>query len=144
MRHAADRRMSENMEQEYFRHGRFRVTAEIVRARTRSIQLSTIEGVEITRPLFFLTFAGCVGIAGIGLTFGDLLYAYEIGLFIALGAGLLALAWNIGELRVFSKLTRTKGWAVYWWIGPLQQMREAIETAMLDRARGSQTPKDAG
>ena len=120
------------------------MTAEIVRARTRSIQLSTIEGVEITRPLFFLTFAGCVGIAGIGLTFGDLLYGYEIGLFIALGAGLLALAWNVGELRVFSKLTRTKGWAVYWWIGPLQQMREAIETAMLDRARGSQTPKDAG
>jgi len=144
VRYAAGRRMSENMEQEYFRHGRFRVTAEIVRARTRSIQLSTIEGVEITRPLFFLTLAGCLGIAGIGVAFGDLLYVYEIGFFIALGVGLLALAWNVGELRVFSKLTRTKGWAVYWWIGPLHQMREAIETAMLDRVRGSQTPKDAG
>ena len=144
MRHAADRRMSENMEQEYFRHRRFRVTAEIVRGRTRSIQLSTIEGVEITRPLFFLALAGCGGLAGIGLVFGDLLYPYEIGLFVAVGVGLIVLAWQIGELRVFSKLTRTKGWAVYWWIGPLHRMREAIETAMLDRARGSQTPKDAG
>ena len=132
------------MEQEYFRHGRFRVTAEIVRARTRSIQLSTIEGVEITRPLFFLALTGCLGIAGVAVTFGDLLYLYEIALFVVTGVGLLALAWNIGELRVFSKLTRTKGWAVYWWIGPLHRMREAIETAMLDRVRGSRKPKDEG
>jgi hypothetical protein len=128
------------MEREYFRHGRFLVTADIVRARQRSIQLSTIEGIEITRPLFSLAFAGCVGLAGIGVVFGDLLYTHEIGLFVAIGVGLIALAWNVGELRVFSKLTRSKGWALYWWIKPLHRMREAIEAAMLDRAR----PKERG
>lgn len=130
------------MEREYFREGRFMVTAEIVRARTRSIQLSTIEGIELTRPLFFLALAGCGGLAGVGLVFGDLLYPHEIGLFIVLGAGMMALAWNVGELRVFSKLTRNKGWALYWWIGTLRRMRESIEAAMLDRARGSQKPQD--
>ena len=45
---------------------------------------------------------------------------------------------------MFSKLTRTKGWAVYWWIGPLHRMREAIETAMLDRMRGSRKATDEG
>lgn len=132
------------MDQQYFQHGRFRVPAEIVRARTRSIQLSTIEGVEITRPLFLLALAGCAGLGGVGLVFGDLLYPHEIALFTAIGVGLITVAWNIGELRVFSKLTRTQGWAVYWWIRPLRRMREAIETAMLDRARPSQAPKDGG
>lgn len=132
------------MEREYFREGRFVVTAEIVRARRRSIQLSTIEGIEITRPLFSLAFAGCVGLAGIGLVFGDLLYPHEIALFTVIGVGMIAVAWSIGELRVFSKLTRNQGWALYWWIGTLHRMREAIEAAMLDRARGSQKPQDAG
>lgn len=126
------------MEREYYRHGRFLVTADIVRARGRSIQLSTIEGLAITRPLFFLALAGCGGLAGVGLVFGDLLYPHEIALFVALGVGMIVLAWNVGELRVFSKLTRGKGWALYWWIKPLHAMREAIEAAMLDRAR----PKD--
>ena len=46
----------------YFQHGRFRVTDDIVRARTRSIQLSTIEGVEVSRPLFAMALAGCAGV----------------------------------------------------------------------------------
>lgn len=130
------------MEREYFREGRFLVTADIVRARRRSIQLSTIEGIEITRPLFSLAFAGCLGLAGVGLVFGDLLYTHEIALFVALGAGLIGLAWSVGELRVFSKLTRTKGWALYWWIGTLHRMRDAIEAAMLDRARPGPSQKE--
>lgn len=130
------------MEREYFREGRFLVTAEIVRARRRSIQLSTIEGIEITRPLFSLAFAGCLGLAGAGLVFGDLLYTHEIALFVGLGAGLIVLAWSVGELRVFSKLTRTKGWALYWWIGTLHRMRDAIEAAMLDRARPDPSQKE--
>ena len=124
------------MEQEYFRHGRFRVTADMVRARTRSIQLSTIEGVEVTRPLFFMALAGGAGLAGLGLIFGDLLYWHEIILFTAFGAAMLTLSWNVGTLRVFSKLTREKGWAVFWWISPLHRMRDAIETAMQERSRG--------
>lgn len=130
------------MEREYFRQGRFLVTADIVRARRRSIQLSTIEGIEITRPLFFLALAGCAGIAGIGLVFGDLLYLHEIAILVVLGVGMIGLAWNIGELRVFSKLTRNKGWALYWWIKPLYQMREAIEAAMLDRSRSRAAKKE--
>lgn len=132
------------MEQEYFRQGRFLVTADIVRARRRSIQLSTIEGIEITRPLFSLAFAGCLGLAGIGLVFGDLLYLHEIVLCVVLGLVFIAIAWSVGELRVFSKLTRNKGWALYWWIGTLHRMREAIETAMLDRARGKESRKAGG
>lgn len=121
---------------EYFRHGRFRVTEDIVRARTKSIQLSTIEGVEVNRPLFFLALAGCAGLAGLSLVFGDLLYFSEIVFFLVLAAALILLAWNVGSLRVFSKLTREKGWGVVWWIKPLHRMRDAIETAMEDRARG--------
>ena len=123
----------------YFQHGRFRVTDDIVRARTRSIQLSTVEGVEVSRPLFAMALAGCAGMAGVSLVFGDLLYWYEIALFLALAAGALYLAWNVGSLRVFSKLTRQKGWAVFWWHAPLRQMREAIETAMEVRARGGRS-----
>jgi hypothetical protein len=122
----------------YFQHGRFRVTDDIVRARTRSIQLSTIEGVEVSRPLFAMALAGCAGLGGVSLIFGDLLYWHEIALFLILAAGGLYLAWQVGSLRVFSKLTREKGWAVFWWHAPLRQMREAIETAMEVRARGRQ------
>ncbi|WP_149541451.1 hypothetical protein [Siccirubricoccus phaeus] len=121
---------------EYFRHGRFRVTEDIVRARTKSIQLSTIEGVELTRPLFFLALAVCAGLAGLSVVWGDILYPGEIALFLAIAGGVGALAWNVGTLRVFSKLTRQQGWAVLWWITPLRQMRDAIETAIEDRSRG--------
>lgn len=135
--HAGNPQLSEQLQPgEYFRHGRFRVTEDIVRARTKSIQLSTIEGVEVHRPLFFLAMAGCAGLAGLSLVFGDLLYFSEIVFFLALAGGLILLAWNVGSLRVFSKLTREKGWAVIWWIKPLHRMREAIEAAMEDRARG--------
>lgn len=120
---------------EYFRHGRFRVTNEFIRARNRSIQLGTVEGVEVTRPLFHLVAAGCTGLAGLGLAFGDLLYPGEIGVMVALGGGGILLFWNIGALRVFSKLTREKGWTVYWWISPLRRMRDAIETAIEERGR---------
>lgn len=130
------------MEREYFNHPRFRVTADIVRARRRSIQLSTIEGVEITRPLFFMALAGCAGVAGVGLVFGDLLYLHEIAIFLLLAGGVMTLAWKVGELRVFSKLTRNKGWAVYWWIDTLHPLRDAIENAMLDRARPKEKHKD--
>lgn len=125
---------------EYFRHGRFRVTEDIVRARTKSIQLSTIEGVEVNRPLFFMALAVCAGLAGISIVWGDILFAGEIALFLAIAAGVIVLAWNVGSLRVFSKLTRDKGWAVVWWIKPLRQMRDAIETAIEDKARGRTRP----
>lgn len=126
---------------EYFRHGRLRVTAEMIRARNRSIQLATVEGVEVTRPLFLMALAGCAGLAGLGLVFGDLLYGHEIAALLALGAGAMALSWRVGTLRVFSKLTRDRGWAVLWWIGPLHRMRDAIEAAMEDRARPARPPE---
>lgn len=122
--------------QEYFRHGRFLVTADIVRARTKSIALSTVEGIEVTRPLFLMALAGGAGLIGFGLVFGDLLYLHEIALLSGIGLLGLVLSWNLGSLKVFSKLTRDKGWTVFGWIGPLRRMREAIETAMNDRVRG--------
>lgn len=125
--------MSENQAQpEYFRHGRFMVTGNRIRARNRSMQLSTVEGVEVTRPLFLMALAGCVGFIGLSLVFWDLLYFGEIVLLLGLGVAVLAVSWHVGALKVFSKL-QSKGWSVYWWIKPLQAMREAIERAMDDQ-----------
>jgi hypothetical protein len=139
---AGGRPLSDRPEgREYFRHGRFRVTEDMVRARTRSIQLSTIEGVEVTRPLAMLALTGCAGLAGLGVAFGDLLYPGEIAFALTLAAGLIVLAWNVGTLRVFSKLTRDKGWGVVWWIAPLRRMRDAIETAIEDRGRRRPRPE---
>ncbi|NKE48774.1 hypothetical protein HB662_28675 [Roseomonas frigidaquae] len=112
----------------------------MVRARNRSIQLSTIEGVEVSRPLFLMAIAGCAGAIGLSLIFGDLLYLHEIALLLVLGAGTLALSWHVGALKVFSKLTRQNGWTVHWWIGPLRLMREAVEKAMEDRSRPTSRP----
>jgi hypothetical protein len=133
---AGGRPLSDRSEgREYFRHGRFRVTEDMVRARTKSIQLSTIEGVEVTRPLAMLALAGCTGLAGLGIVFGDLLYPGEIAFALILAALMILLAWNTGTLRVFSKLTRDRGWGVVWWIRPLHRMRDAIEAAIEDRSR---------
>lgn len=120
---------------EYFRHGRFEVTGHLVRARNRSIQLSTIEGVDVHRPLFHIALAGCAGLAGFGLVFGDLLYPVETVAVLALGIAGLVLSWQVGTLRVFSKRTGERGWSVHWWIKPLFRMREAIETAMHELPR---------
>jgi len=138
---AGGRPLSDRFEgREYFRHGRFRVTEDMVRARTKSIQLSTIEGVEVTRPLAMLALAGCTGLAGLGVVFGDLLYPGEIAFAFGLAALMILLAWNTGTLRVFSKLTRDRGWGVVWWIRPLHRMRDAIETAIEDRSRPRRSP----
>lgn len=117
----------------YFQHGKLAVTNEFVKARNRSIQLSTLESVAITRRLFFFALALGGGLLGLGLVFGDLLRLHEIAVMTAFGAGALWLAWNIGTLTIHSKLTGAKGWAVTGWMGPLRGMKLAIEMALEDR-----------
>lgn len=114
----------------YFQQGQLAVTNEFVKARNRSIQLSTLESVAITRRLFFFALALGGGLLGLGLAFGDLLRPYEIAVMTAIGGGALWLAWNVGTLTIYSKLTGAKGWAVTGWMGPLRAMRAAVENAL--------------
>lgn len=60
-----------------------------------------------------MALVGGAGLIGFGLVFGDLLYLHEIALLIGLGAAGLVVSWNVGALKVFSKLTRDKGWTVF-------------------------------
>ena len=128
----------------YFKDGFLEVTSEFVKARTRSIQLSTLESVHVSRTLFLGALALCGGMILFGLLFGDLLYIREIAFLVIVGAGLLWLAWNFGTFTIYSKLTGTRGWAVTWWIKPLHQMRAAVETALEEQATSKRRAKKGG
>ncbi len=117
----------------YYKRGQLEVTQEFVKTRTRSIQLETIESVELFRPMFWIGLSICGGLIGIGLVFGDLLHGYERDLMVGGAAAVLLGTWQIGTLSVQSKLTAQKGWSVIGWHKRLREMRLAIETAMTDR-----------
>ncbi len=125
----------------YFRDGFLEVNSGFVKARTRSIQLSTLESVHLHRSLFLGTVAMCGGLMLFGVVFFDLLYLHEVILALAIGGGLLWLSWNLGTFTVHSKLTGAKGWSVTWWMQPLKAMRSAVETALEDQARKRRSRK---
>ncbi|WLS12077.1 hypothetical protein Q9314_28695 (plasmid) [Shinella sumterensis] len=125
----------------YFKDGFLEVTSEFVKARTRSIQLSTLESVHLNRSLFLGTLGICGGMILFGFTFFDLLYFFEVVFLVGAGAVLLWLSWKVGTFTVYSKLTGAKGWSVTWWMGPLQAMRQAVETALEDQARKRRSRK---
>lgn len=109
------------------------MTSRMVRARTRSIQTSTIESVDVGRPFFWLALADGAGLIGLVIPFGDLLYPAEIAMLAGIGAGALAVTWPIGTLKVFAKLTGDKGWGVIGRMKTLRAMRDAIETALMEQ-----------
>lgn len=119
----------------YYKNGPLEVTGEFVKARSRSIQLSTLESVDFTRKLFFAALGLCGGMIAFGLTFGDLLYSHEIAGLIVLGAAGLFLGWNVATLSIYSKLTGQRGWSITGTARAMRDMRAAIETALEDRAR---------
>jgi hypothetical protein len=119
----------------YFKHGVLEVTDQFIRARGRSIQLSTVESVDLSRNVLFigLGFFGALGF--FGLVFIDLLYFHEIALSVALaGVGIWG-ATRLGTLSVFTKLTGSSGWPIMGPIKVMQEMRDAIELAISDRDR---------
>jgi hypothetical protein len=115
----------------YFQEGPFLVTSELVRARGRTIQLSTIETVEIRRRLFLMALGLCAGMAGFAITFGDLLYWYEWMALMGAAAAIIGVSWNLATLSLRSKMTGGQGWAVNGPAPQLTRMREAIEAAMM-------------
>lgn len=125
----------------YFRDGFLEVSSDFVKARNRSIQLSTLESVHLHRSLYLGTVSVCGGLMLFGVVFFDLLYLHEAILALAIGGGLLWLSWNLGTFTVHSKLTGAKGWSVTWWMRPLTAMRLAVETALEDQARQRRSRK---
>jgi hypothetical protein len=121
------------MKKTYYKSGPLEVTNEFVKARTRSIQLSTLESVDFTRKLFFAALGLCGGLIAFGLMFGDLLYMHEIIIVLALGASGLFLGWNVATLTIYSKLTGQRGWSITGTARAMRDMRGAIETALEDR-----------
>jgi hypothetical protein len=118
---------------QYFKDGRLEVTNQFVKARNRSIQLDTVETVEVSRPLFFMALALCGGLILFSFAYGDLLYLWEAGFSLVIGTIALAAAYQIGTLTVFSKLTRAQGWSIFGRHDTLRGMRTAIEKALEDR-----------
>lgn len=123
------------MTKTYYRSGVWQVTDEFVRARGRSIQISTLESVDVSRKLFFLCLAVGGGFAAFGLLYADLLHQREIIGFVGFGLTLLFLSWNVATLTLYSKLTGHKGWSITGWAPSLTRMRDAIEDAVADHAR---------
>ncbi len=121
------------MKKTYYKKGLFEVTNEFVKARNRSIQISTLESVEMHRRLFHFALGLCACLALFGVIFGDLLYWYEVVLVLLIAAGALYLAWSVATLTIFSKLTGSRGWSVTWWFKDMQDMRAAIESSLEDR-----------
>lgn len=117
----------------YYKNGPLEVTGEFVKARSRSIQLSTLESVDFTRKLFFAALGLCGCMIVFGLAFGDLLYGHEIAALVALGAAGLFLGWNVATLTIYSKLTGQRGWSITGTARAMRDMRGAIETALEDR-----------
>lgn len=123
------------MTKTYYRSGVWQVTDEFVRARGRSIQISTLESVDVSRKPFFLCLAVGGGFAAFGLLYADLLHQREVVGFVGLGLALLLLSWNVATLTIYSKLTGHKGWSITGWAPALMRMRGAIEEAVADRTR---------
>lgn len=123
------------MKKTYYSNGVWQVTDEFVRARGRSIQISTLESVDVSRKLFFLCLGVGGGFAAFGLIYADLLYQREIFASVTVGLLLLFLSWNVATLTIYSKLTGHKGWSITGWAPSLIGMRGAIEDAVSDRAR---------
>lgn len=121
----------------YFNRGRLSVDRQFIKARNRSIQLDTVESVEVTRPLFVMALGVSGGLAAFGLAYGDLLYIGETLLSIGAAGAILAAAYQIGTLSVFSKLTRAQGWSIIGRHQTLRAMRTAIETALEERRQAS-------
>ena len=119
----------------YYKNGPLEVTGEFVKARSRSIQLATLESVDFTRKLFFAALGLCGGMIVFGLAFGDLLYGHEIAALVLIGAAGLFLGWNVATLTIYSKLTGQRGWSITGTARAMRDMRAAIETALEDRAR---------
>jgi hypothetical protein len=128
----------------YYKNGPLEVTGEFVKARSRSIQLATLESVDFTRKLFFAALGLCGGMIVFGLAFGDLLYGHEIAVLVALGAAGLFLGWNVATLTIYSKLTGQRGWSISGTARAMRDMRNAIETALEDRARRQKRDRKAG
>lgn len=128
----------------YYKNGPLEVTGEFVKARSRSIQLATLESVDFTRKLFFAALGLCGGMIGFGLAFGDLLYVHEIAALVALGAAGLFLGWNVATLTIYSKLTGQRGWSITGTARAMRDMRGAIETALEDRARRQKRASKGG
>lgn len=126
---------------QYFKHGVLEVTDQLVRARGRSIQLSTIESVDLSRLVFFITLGLLGAVALFGILFVDLLYWYEIILFLLIGAGITYGSFHLGTLTVFTKLTGSAGWPIIGRLTVLREMRSAIEKAMADQARSKVKPR---
>lgn len=123
------------MRKVYFQDGPLLVTSEFLKVRNRSIQLSTLESVEISRAIFFGALGSFGVLALFAFVWGDLLAWYEIVLFLLVGGGGLSLAWKVGSFTAFSKLTGAKGWSVIGWMTTLRKMRAAVENALEDQAR---------
>lgn len=119
----------------YFRDGPLLVTSEFLKVRNRSIQLSTLESVEISRAIFFGALGSFGVLALFALAWGDLLTLYEVALFLVVGGGGLYATWNVGTFTTFSKLTGAKGWSVIGRMATLRQLRAAVETALEDQTR---------
>jgi hypothetical protein len=121
------------MQKTYFEKGLLKVTNQFVSGRGRSIQLATIESVDLSRGALLSGGAIAAGFVLLTVTSLDLLHFHEALLFILLAALAVVGALFTGSLTVFSKLTGDKGWTVYGSLGTLRQMREAIEKALSDR-----------
>lgn len=129
------------MAKTYFQSGVWQVTDEFVKARGRSIQLSTLESIDLSRKVFFMAagFGGCLAL--FALAYVDILTFIEIIVALALAVGALYLSWNVATLTIYSKLTGHKGWSVTGWASSLVQMRAAIEQALEERAKKTRRKK---
>lgn len=123
------------MAKTYYKNGVWQVTDEFVKARGRSIQLSTLESIDLSRKVFFMTvgFGGCLVLFAVAYI--DILRFMEIIIALLIAGGALYLSWNVATLTIYSKLTGHKGWSVTGWASSLFAMRSAIEQALEDRAK---------
>lgn len=132
------------MGKSYYKNGVLEVTSDFVKARGRSIQLSTLESVDLSRNIFLAALGIGGGLALFSITFVDLLWWHEIAFALIVGAGLLFAAWQFGTLTFYSKLTGGKGWQILGRVPELREMRSAVEQALSDREKRVSARKRGG
>jgi len=118
----------------FYEGGGFRVTRTLLKTPRKTYALQRIEYVSLRRGLLALTGLPALGLLGFTLAFWRYLYAGEKAALLAGTLGALALAWQVGTLRVHSLALRDGELAASLAsMRRLRAVRDAVEAAMAEQ-----------
>lgn len=112
------------------------VTMSFIKMRRRTVAMSDIDLVEITRPYLAPAIGLCIVLNLIGIRFFEVMTGTEVSLVMVCGWVSAYAAFEIAELRLHSY--SLKDLAILMPVGRARAMRLAIDKAMMARRRAGE------